>query len=127
MRFSVLTIATILLIFISSCEKEQRGSTSQTEAPVIDSMTTSKTQVKYGISEPAILKCYAKGNDLTYIWDVDFGDLFPINDEGSEVQFTASPCCMGEKKITCQVSNDGGKVTESITVTIVEQSPSDNP
>ena len=96
MRFGVLTIATILLIFISSCEKEQ-GSTSQTEAPVIDSMTTSKTQVKYGISEPAILKCYAKGNDLTYIWDVDFGDLFPINDEGSEVQFTASPCCMGEK------------------------------
>ncbi|MDG1848977.1 MAG: hypothetical protein P8I82_00595 [Flavobacteriales bacterium] len=119
MKVVSLVLAIFGLAFLSSCDKENKENVT-TEKPTIISLTSDKTQIKYGSSEPAKLKCTASGEDLNYIWEVDFGDLFIINSDGSEVQFTASPCCMGEKRISCEVSNGGGKVTKSIIITIIE-------
>jgi len=118
MKATTFVFAIIGLIFFNSCEKEGTNSNLQTEMPAIDSLITNTTQITYGGDDPAILRCFAKGGDLNYIWEVDLGDLFSLNDEGSEVQFTASPCCIGDKMITCTVSNDKGKVSESIAITI---------
>lgn len=114
-----LALAIFSLVFIISCDKENKENIT-TEMPEIISLTSDKTEIKYGASEPAKLKCTALGDNLKYVWEVDFGDLFVINTDGSEVQFTASPCCMGKKTIRCKVSNSGGKVTESIEITIIE-------
>lgn len=114
-----LTIAIFFLAFMSNCTKDN-NEVIDTEIPTIISLTSDKIEIKYGASEPALLKCTATGENLRYVWEVDFGDLFVISSDGSEVQFTASPCCMGKKTIRCQVSNSAGKVTESIDITIIE-------
>ena len=108
------------LLFLGSCDKDDNNSNNATEAPLIDSLTTSMTLMEFGSTKPAVLNCYATGGDLTYIWEVDLGDLFVINDSGSQAQYTASPCCIGEKIISCTVSNNKGEVTESIILTITE-------
>jgi hypothetical protein len=118
MKATTFVFAIIGLAFFSSCDKEGTNSNLQTEMPAIDSLTTNSTRITYGGDDPAILKCFATGGGLNYIWEVDLGDLFVLNNEGSEVQFTASPCCIGEKTITCTVANDQGKVSESIAITI---------
>jgi len=120
MKALTIVFALLTLAFFSSCDKEDSNSNIETVLPVIDSLTTNSIRIQFGGGEPAILNCYATGGDLTYIWGVDLGDLFSINDDGSEVQYTASPCCIGEKTITCTVSNDKGEATESVTITITE-------
>ena len=120
MKVTTFVFALIGLTFFSSCDKDGTSNNLQTEMPVIDSLITNSTRITYGGDNPAILKCFATGGNLNYIWEVDLGDLFSLNDEGSEVQFTASPCCIGEKAITCTVSNDKGKVSKSIAITITQ-------
>ena len=115
-----ITIAIIGILFLAGCDKENKDINLNTEFPAIDSITTSSYQVKAGSKDPAILNCYATGGNLNYVWEVDLGDLFPLNDKGSEVQFTASPCCLGEKSISCMVSNDKGSVSKNITITIIQ-------
>ncbi len=120
MKATTFVFAIIGLVFFNSCDKESTNNNLQTEMPVIDSLITNSTRITYGGDNPAILKCFATGGNLNYIWEVDLGDLFSLNNEGSEVQFTASPCCIGEKIITCNVSNDKGEVSKNITITITQ-------
>lgn len=120
MKVVSLVLAIFGLAFLSSCDKENTKDCSG-ENPTIISLTSDKEEIKFGATEPAIIKCETPPDEnLTYVWDVDFGDLFVINSDGSEVQFTASPCCMGEKIISCEVSNGHCKTTESIIITIIE-------
>ena len=109
------------LLILGSCDKETKSYNSSNTAPAIDSLTTSMTEMSFGSSKPAILECYATGGELTYIWVVDLGDLLIINDSGSQAQYSASPCCIGEKVISCTVSNNKGEVVDYIMVTITEE------
>jgi hypothetical protein len=119
MRTYTYLIALAGILFLASCDKDKTSSNGDA-VPVIDSLTTNFAIMEFGSTKPAVLNCYATGGDLTYIWDVDLGDLFIINESGSQAQYSASPCCVGEKIISCTVSNNKGEVTESIIITITE-------
>ena len=108
------------ILLLGSCVKETNTYNPNNITPTIDSLTTSMTNMTFGSTKPAYLECYATGGELTYIWEVDLGDLFIINDSGSQAQYSASPCCIGEKIISCTVSNNKGELTESIMITIIE-------
>ena len=119
MRTYTYLIALAGILFLASCDKDKTSSNGDA-VPLIDSLTTNLTIMEFGSTKPGVLNCYATGGDLTYIWDVDLGDLFIINETGSQAQYSASPCCVGEKLISCTVSNNKGEVTESISITITE-------
>lgn len=108
------------LLIIGSCDKDTNSYNASNTIPTIDSLTTSMSEITFGSTTPAVLECYATGGDLTYTWEVDLGELFTTNDSGSQAQYTASPCCMGKKVVSCTVSNNIGELTESIMVTITE-------
>ena len=60
---------------------------------------------------------------MKYVWQVDIGDLIPLNKERSEVSFKGSACCAGEKIITCTVSNSKGSVSKNIILDIMGAPP----
>lgn len=106
-------------IFSISCKKEETTTPSATTTtPEIISLTSDKSTIKYGGEEPAIITCEASGGNCQYIWEVDLGDIFVVNEDGSQVRFTGSECCIGDKIIKCTVKNDKGEVTETVTVNI---------
>jgi len=108
------------ILLLGSCDKDKTTFNPNNTVPTIDSLTTNMSIIEFGSTKPAVLNCAANGGELTYIWEVDLGDLFIINDSGSQAQYTASPCCIGEKVISCTVSNNKGELTESIMITIIE-------
>ena len=103
-----------------SCKKEAEAPDTGvvTNTPEIVSLKADKYEIKVGGEEPCIIECEATGGNLSYVWEVDLGDIFPLNESGSQVRFTGSECCVGDKFITCTVSNDKGEVSESITIHI---------
>jgi hypothetical protein len=117
---SIKFFASILtILFLASCDKDDANvNNANTVMPEIDSLIVNNTRIQSGSGEPAIFNCYATGGNLNYVWEVDLGDLFVTNDEGSEAQYTASPCCVGDRTITCTVSNDKGEASTSLTITI---------
>jgi len=119
MKATTIVFALLSLAFFSSCDEEGTDSNIQTEMPIIDSLTTNSNRIQAGGEFPAILHCYATGGDLNYTWEVDLGDLFAINEDGSEVEYMASACCVGERDIKCTVTNDKGDVNKSIMITII--------
>ncbi len=116
MKQTVLILALILIVF-SSCKKDKNPEVG-TSAPVIENLFADKIEIQTGGGDPAIITCIASGGGLEYLWEVDLGDIFPLNSEGSQVRFTGSPCCIGEKILTCTVSNDKGSATKTIAINI---------
>ena len=117
------------ILFLGSCDKDDNTNNANNTTlvedslntmPVVDSLTTSISVMPFGSTKPAVLNCYATGGNLIYIWEVDLGDLFVINNSGSQAQYSASPCCIGEKIISCTVSNNKGEVVDYVMVTITE-------
>ena len=116
-----LFIGMIAIILISiSCKKDTETVDPGvvTTTPKIISLTADKYEIKVGGEEPCTIDCEATGGNLSYVWEVDLGDIFPLNESGSQVRFTGSECCVGDKFITCTVSNDKGEAYESITIHI---------
>lgn len=104
-----------------SCKKESdapQDNSTVTTAPKIVSLSADKYEIVVGGEEPAIIECDATGGNLNYKWEVDLGDIFPLNESGSIVRFTGSECCVGDKFITCTVSNDKGETSQVITIHI---------
>ena len=114
--------AIVGIFLISGCSKNDNpASTNEPETiPVINSVTADKTQILYGGDDQAQLTCNASGGNLKYVWQVDLGDLVPMNTNRSKVSFTGAACCVGDKTITCTVSNSLGSVSKSIIITILE-------
>jgi len=114
-----LVIFLITLAFVS-CKKDTDTADPGvvTTLPQISALSADKSEIRVGGEDPAILTCEAIGGNLSYVWEVDLGDIFAINEDGSQVRFTGSECCVGDKVITCTVSNDKGSVTETVIVHI---------
>ena len=89
-----------------------------TTFPEILKLTSDKSEIRVGGDDPCILTCEATGGNLSYVWEVDLGDIFAINEDGSQVRFTGSECCVGDKEIHCTVTNDKGSVTQTVIVHI---------
>lgn len=119
MKYTIIALLMVATIFTISCKKQETTTPSVTSTtPEIISLTSDKSTIKFGGEEPAIITCEASGGNCQYIWEVDLGDIFVLNEDGSQVRFTGSECCIGDKIIKCTVKNDKGEVTETVTVNI---------
>ncbi|MBT3302421.1 MAG: PKD domain-containing protein [Bacteroidetes bacterium] len=116
------TLLFSMILLISSCDTTDVNPNPDTPStmPTIDSLTASKLIIEFGGLDPTVISAFAQGGNLTYNWEVDFGDIIPQNAEATVVSFAGSPCCVGEKEIKCTVSNDKGSVSQIITITILE-------
>ncbi len=119
MKFRILTIIVLSVVFLISCEKEDSPAANvETTTPEIVSLSSDKSNINFGGEEFATISCEATGGGLSFVWEVDLGDIFVLNEDGSQVRFTGSECCIGEKIITCTASNDNGSVSETIVIVI---------
>lgn len=119
MQLRILSIVLLFAFILGSCQKSDNDEPSETTtSPQIVSLTSDKSQIKVGGDDPAIITCEASGGNIEYTWEVDLGDIFPLNESGSQVRFTGSECCLGEKIIKCTVKNDKGEVTETVSIDI---------
>jgi putative hemolysin len=112
-----------LLALIIGCSQESTSPDNanlETGPPEIMSLTADKLQILYGGQDPAFITCIAKGGNLKYVWEVDLGDIIPMNADRSKISFNGSACCVGEKTITCTVSNSLGSTSKKIIITILE-------
>jgi len=112
-----------LLILIIGCSKNDSNPSdpnAETGPPEIHSLTAEKMQILYGGQDPAIITCNATGGNLKFVWEVDLGDIVPLNSSHSKVSFNGAACCVGDKLIKCTVSNSQGSVSKTIIITILE-------
>ncbi len=122
MRLAFLSLIIIAILSATACKKESEPEPGiETSVPVIISLSSDKDSIKFGGDEPAIITCETSGGAISYEWEVDLGDIFVLNEDGSQVRFTGSECCIGEKIIKCTASNDKGSISE--TVIIIIESP----
>lgn len=117
-----LTLLALVFVLAAGCSEESTAPSGDVEtgAPRITNLSAEKTQILYGGQDPAIISCEASGGNLTYTWEVDLGDIIPLNAARSKVSFNGTACCVGEKVITCTVSNSRGSDSKSIVITILE-------
>ena len=108
----------LFILFFVSCTKKTDNPVDNITFPVIESLTASKSTIQFGGSDPTVITCEATGGLLSYTWQVDLGDLIPMNNDKSIMQFTASECCLGNKFITCTVENSLGSITDTISIYI---------
>ncbi|MFH1297850.1 MAG: hypothetical protein ABIJ04_11375 [Bacteroidota bacterium] len=120
MKISQLFVLIIVMFVVSSgCQKKSNPNPDPTTTfPQILSLTADNDSIKVGGTEPAILTCIASGGNIAFTWEVDLGDIFPLNEEGSVVRFTGSECCLGKKYIKCTVSNDKGSIMDTVIIYI---------
>ncbi|HSG67381.1 MAG TPA: hypothetical protein VK994_01645 [Bacteroidales bacterium] len=121
MKAKLIIFMLAIMLAGMACKKDNDTSQDNgvvTTVPKISSLSADKYEIKVGGEEPAIIECMATGGNLSYVWEVDLGDIFPLNESGSQVRFTGSECCLGDKLITCTVSNDKGEVSETVTIHI---------
>lgn len=119
MKLDKITIVLVLFVVsLAGCNKNNPAPDANTTFPQILSLTADKDSIKVGGTEPAILTCMATGGNISYTWEVDLGDIFPLNAEGSQVRFSASECCLGEKYIKCTVANDKGSLMDTVMIYI---------
>jgi hypothetical protein len=118
-----LTALPFLLLSIFGCSQKSTDPNNidaETGPPVIVNLTAEKNQILYGGQDPAIITCTATGGNLKYVWQVDLGDIIPMNSTHSKISFNGAACCVGDKTITCTVSNSKGSVSKAIVITILE-------
>lgn len=110
------------LVFLGCAKKSSNpvGTDTETGPPMIVSLTADKTQILFGGMDPATITCEATGGGLNYVWEVDLGDIVPVNTSHSKVTFSGAACCVGEKTIKCTVSNSLGSTSKTIVITILE-------
>lgn len=119
MKLKLLYIIFLCAFVVTACKKsENTGPVDGTTTPKITSLIADKTEIKVGGEDPSIITCEATGGNIQYKWEVDLGDIFPLNETGSQVRFTGSECCLGEKVIKCTISNDKGSDEQVIVINI---------
>jgi hypothetical protein len=124
--YKSVSLAIILMIITLTGCSDDKNPVQNTETetmPVINTITSDKLFILFGGDDKAIIKCDATGGNLKYVWQVDIGDLIPLNKDRSEVSFKGSACCIGAKIITCTVSNSKGSVSQNIVLSILEDTP----
>jgi hypothetical protein len=118
----LIPVLAMLLAGAAGCSKNDTPTNTDPETgpPLIVGLTAEKSQILYGGQDPAIITCNATGGNLTYVWEVDLGDIIPMNNSHSKVSFSGAACCVGDKTIKCTVSNSQGSVSKTIVITILE-------
>ena len=120
MKLNIITTVLVLtIVSLAGCSKKSNPEPdANTTFPQFISLTADKDSIKAGGADPAILTCMASGGNIRYTLEVDLGDIFPLNEAGSQVRFTGSECCLGEKYIKCTIENDKGSIMDTVMVYI---------
>ena len=119
MRLAYISIIIIAILSTTACKKETEQEPGiETSVPEILSLTSDKDSIKFGGDDHATITCETTGGGISYEWEVDLGDIFVLNEDGSQVRFTGSECCIGEKIIKCTASNDKGSISETVIIFI---------
>ncbi|MBI9033999.1 MAG: hypothetical protein JEZ03_05990 [Bacteroidales bacterium] len=118
----LLAIVLLSSLMIWSCKKDEVVVDPGLEitSPKIVSLNATMDTINFGGTEPTVITCTAEGGGLTYLWEVDLGDIIPQNEAASVINFTGSACCIGDKVIKCTVSNQKGSVEQTIKIYIRE-------
>jgi len=122
MKTRTLVLIVPMILLLVACSKTTDDNPEPgitTEEPKIVSLTSDKSEIMFGGEDVATITCDATGGSIEYTWEVDLGDIFPLNESGSQVRFTGSECCLGEKFIKCTAQNDKGSVTDTIVINIL--------
>ncbi len=102
------------IIYLISCNKDTEDiDTNTTDKIKIDSLTANYNLVRAW--DTTTIVCYASGQSLVYSWECDHGNF---NGQGDKIRYAAGECCVGTNTITCTVSNEYGKVSESIQIIV---------
>lgn len=116
----------IVVLAFSACEKEPEVEETPDNplAPKIVSITSDKSSIVSGPADPATITCTATGDNLSYLWEVDLGDIVVMDgSDGSIITFTAADCCEGDREVKCKVSNEHGTVKGSVTLHVTVEYP----
>jgi hypothetical protein len=115
------SVLLVTMALFPGCGGDDNPTNPTNHSPVISSLTASKDTVN--ITESCALTCVATdqdGDPLTYNWSLDAGS---ISGTGSSVTWT-SPNVSGANIVVCEVTDGhGGSVTDSVTVTVTGQMP----
>jgi len=111
----ILYLAVIALnLILLNCSKaeEEEG---PAEDLVFQSLVTEKDTI--APSENTKITAIATGSQLEYFWSKDAGEISPT-DKPSEIYFSAGPCEIGERTVTCEITN-GSTQSETKSIIIV--------
>ncbi len=111
---NVLILIMAFTLFIE-CEKEPENNGDPSQEFVYESLEAELDVISAGATTS--IKATASGYDLSYHWAATAGDILG---SGPTVTYAASPCHVGENKVSCTLS-DGNGQSETKTVTIVVQ------
>jgi hypothetical protein len=115
-------IPAIILLSTFSCvdnNNDDDDINPEPEYQLIDSLITDKDTIWSGPQDPATITCYATGDNLTYQWFSELGDIQAQNPEGSKIVFTAADCCEGVREIFCTVGDGVGEDTDTIPLYVL--------
>ena len=105
----VLAILSLCLFFFLSCKKETEPD-PETQTPLeFISLTSGVDTLSFG--ETTKLKAVATGEELSYVWIADQGDIIG---SGDEVNYAPSACTIGDVLISCEVSDNTDSETKEI-------------
>ena len=116
-KLAVIYICCAIGFGMTNCKKTE-DIDAETTVPVIEKTFSFRDSIDFG-GDTTMLVVIATGGNLNYLWDVDLGDILPMED-GHQAIFSGSECCVGQKNIKCTVSNDKGEVNATINVYIRE-------
>ena len=107
----------ILLLTLVKCSKESMPQSMDYQ--LIDRLVTDKDSIWPGPDDAATIRCYAIGENLSYLWHAELGDIQVQDAEGSVIKYTAAECCSGYRHITCTVSDDMGSDVDTIPIFVL--------
>lgn len=104
------------LLLILGCSDSILGTANDESGDLeIISMTADPEIIYVGSTSKVTIKTNME-EGLTYRWWASLGYIIG---SGSEVQYSASSCCVGVNSITCTVSDDNGnEVSKSVLVRV---------
>jgi hypothetical protein len=98
---------------IQSCEKNKEvPEVEPSNNLAIDSLVASKTNVV--VWEEIYITAYTRGSNLSYLWSTNHGSM--LGQDSITVKYWACPTCLGSNTVKCEVSNEYGMVSDTITI-----------
>jgi hypothetical protein len=107
----------ILVVAFISCSKE--SPTIQVDPSTnlsLDSIVPTKRNIITW--EEIYITAYTKGKNISYNWSANHGSM--LEEDSSTVTYWACPSCVGKNTIKCQISNEFGTISDTITITVTE-------
>ncbi|MCX6272471.1 MAG: hypothetical protein NTU44_14895 [Bacteroidetes bacterium] len=115
--FRLLTFCFITGLVIIACKKHDDIVPENTTNTIkIDSLVPTKRNLV--VWEESYITVYAKGQNLKYKWEADHGSM--MGKDSTTVTYWACPSCLGNNTIKCVVSNESGRVSDTVMVHVTE-------